>query len=171
MSVYTTSSYDLPEITDDYLTEVQQRADQATEGFWGTYRDLDGTYYVESQPRTVIGEGRFTNGYVAKLTEGGDLDAGNAFRNASFMARARTDVPALVKGLRETRKDLADTEMMRNFHQRSSEHLAEKRDLAEHVLSQWEGGHLRDGQALRMIRAALAVGDVKTFAQLLEVTA
>ncbi|GAA3153684.1 hypothetical protein ACFQ0X_43930 [Streptomyces rectiviolaceus] len=166
MSTETVSAFDLPEITNEYLAKVQERADKATDGFWGTYRDLNGTYYVESQPRTVIGEGQFTNGYVAELTENKDLDTGNAYNNASFMAYARTDVPALLKGLREARKNLTDTELARDFYHRSSTHLAGKRDLAEEVLAQWESGCLEPAKALWMIRAALAVGDVKTIQEL-----
>jgi hypothetical protein len=63
-------------------------------------------------------------------------------------------------------KELADTEMMRDFNRRSAEHVMAKRDLAEAVLTEWENGTLEPEQALRMIRAALALGDVPTIDQL-----
>lgn len=63
-------------------------------------------------------------------------------------------------------KELADTEMTRDFHCRSGEHVMAKRDLAEAVLGEWEDDNLDAAQALRMIRAALADGDVKAIDQL-----
>ncbi|MYS16593.1 hypothetical protein [Streptomyces sp. SID4982] len=59
-----------------------------------------------------------------------------------------------------------DADQHRDFYQRSAEHIRAKRDLAETVLDQWESGHLLADDALRMIRAALAVGDVQTLDQL-----
>jgi hypothetical protein len=54
----------------------------------------------------------------------------------------------------------------RNHYQRSAEHIAAKRDLAELVLTEWASGDLAPEAALRMIRSALAVGDVKTRSEL-----
>lgn len=66
----------------------------------------------------------------------------------------------------ELRQHVGDTELTRDFHQNSARHLADKRDVAEEVLSQWESGVLAPEKALRMIRGALAVGDVKTIQEL-----
>jgi hypothetical protein len=65
------------------------------------------------------------------------------------------------------RQHIADADQHRDFYRRSADHLAAKRDLAESVLGEWEDGRLPADRALRMIRAALAVGDVKTIGQLL----
>lgn len=66
----------------------------------------------------------------------------------------------------QLRQHASDTELTRDFHQTSARHLADKRDLAEEVLSEWEAGRLAPEKTLRMIRAALAVGEVKTIEQL-----
>jgi hypothetical protein len=66
----------------------------------------------------------------------------------------------------QLRQHTSDTELTRDFHQNSARHLADKRDVAEEVLSEWEAGSLAPEKALRMIRAALAVGEVKTIGQL-----
>lgn len=59
-----------------------------------------------------------------------------------------------------------DAGKARDFAQRQAEHIAAKRDLAEQVIGLWEAGHVGADEALRMIRSALAVGDVKTLDQL-----
>ena len=63
-------------------------------------------------------------------------------------------------------EQVRDAERMRDFEHRSAKHIMAKRDLAEAVLAEWESGALEPTTALRMIRSALAVGDVKTRAQL-----
>ena len=64
------------------------------------------------------------------------------------------------------RQDAADAGVARDRARRIAEHIAAKRDLAESVLAEWESGRLPAEQALRMVRAALAVGDVMTLEQL-----
>jgi hypothetical protein len=64
------------------------------------------------------------------------------------------------------RDEARDADQARGHYKRSAEHIGAKRDLAEQVLSEWESGRLPAQDALRMIRAALAVGDVKTLEQL-----
>lgn len=59
-----------------------------------------------------------------------------------------------------------DAGKARDFAQRQTEHIAAKRDLAEQVIDLWEKDFLEADEALRMIRSALAVGDVKTLDQL-----
>jgi hypothetical protein len=59
-----------------------------------------------------------------------------------------------------------EADQIRGHYQRSAEHIGAKRDLAETVLDEWESGQLLADDALRMIRSALAVGDVQTLAQL-----
>lgn len=59
-----------------------------------------------------------------------------------------------------------DAAQARDFAQRQAEHIAAKRDLAEQVIDLWETDFLGAEEALRMIRSALAVGDVKTLDQL-----
>lgn len=63
-----------------------------------------------------------------------------------------------------------DAGVARDFAQRQAAHIAAKRDLAEQVIDQWESGHLLAEQALRMIRFALASGDIKTLDQLRAIT-
>ena len=64
------------------------------------------------------------------------------------------------------RQHAADADQHRDFYKRSAEHIIAKRDLAEAVLAEWEADRLLAEDALRMIRSALAVGDVKTLEQL-----
>ncbi|MGW4493812.1 hypothetical protein [Streptomyces sp. NPDC004376] len=64
------------------------------------------------------------------------------------------------------RDQARDADKHRGFYQRSAEHIGAKRDLAETVLTEWESGRLGAEDALRMIRAALAVGNVQTLDQL-----
>lgn len=59
-----------------------------------------------------------------------------------------------------------DAGQARDFARRQVDHIAAKRDLAEKVIDEWESGRLLADDALRMIRAALEVGDVKTLDQL-----
>jgi hypothetical protein len=54
----------------------------------------------------------------------------------------------------------------RDFAHGSAEHIAAKRNLAEEVLIGWETGDIQADTALRMIRAALAVGPVMTVDEL-----
>lgn len=64
------------------------------------------------------------------------------------------------------RQYATDAGQARDFARRQTEHIAAKRDLAERVIGEWESGRLLADDALHMIRAALAVGDVKTLDQL-----
>jgi hypothetical protein len=64
------------------------------------------------------------------------------------------------------RDEAREADQARGHYKRSAEHIAAKRDLAEQVVGEWESGRLPAEDALRMIRAALAVGDVKTLDQL-----
>ncbi|MFJ4808532.1 hypothetical protein [Streptomyces longwoodensis] len=66
----------------------------------------------------------------------------------------------------EHRQYVEDAGQARDFARRQTERIAAKRDLAEIVLDEWESGRLVADQALRMIRSALAVGEVKTLDQL-----
>jgi hypothetical protein len=66
----------------------------------------------------------------------------------------------------EHRDYARDAGQARDHYRRSAEHVSAKRDLAEAVLNEWESGRLLADDALRMIRVALAVGEVKTLAQL-----
>ncbi|GAA1887747.1 hypothetical protein GCM10009837_06910 [Streptomyces durmitorensis] len=59
-----------------------------------------------------------------------------------------------------------DAGKARDFAQRQTGHIAAKRDLAEQVIGLWDSGRLAAEEALRMIRSALAVGEVKTLDQL-----
>jgi len=139
------------------LEEIRAREASATPGHWGTYYDGRGTYTVEAQPRLIPGHGNVNEGKVATLE--GEHGDGQTYANARFTAHAREDIPFLLQ-------ELDDTVLTRDFHQNSARHLADKRDVAEQVLSEWEGGRLSPEAALKMIRAALAVGDVKTLEQL-----
>jgi hypothetical protein len=87
--------------------------------------------------------------------------------NAVFAAHARGDVPALLAEVRRLADLVREACMLRDFHRRQADHLAAKRDLAETVLAKWQAGDLKPEQALWMLQDAHAVGDVKTFDQLL----
>lgn len=56
------------------------------------------------------------------------------------------------------RAELADTAMMRDFNQRSAEHIAAKRDLAEAAIAAWDRDEISGDAAVLMIRKALADG-------------
>jgi hypothetical protein len=64
------------------------------------------------------------------------------------------------------RQHAEDANEARDFAQRQVEHIAAKRDLAEQVIDLWEKDAVTAVDALRMVRSALAVGDVKTLEQL-----
>jgi hypothetical protein len=64
------------------------------------------------------------------------------------------------------RRHAGNADQARDFAQRQVEHIAAKRDLAEQVLGLWEKDFLEADGALRMVRSALATGDVKTLDQL-----
>jgi hypothetical protein len=64
------------------------------------------------------------------------------------------------------RQHAQDAGEARDFAQRQAEHIAAKRDLAEQVIDLWEKDAVTAEDALRMVRSALAVGDVKTLEQL-----
>jgi hypothetical protein len=139
------------------IDEIRARETAATPGHWGTEYDGNGTYYVHARLRTTPAEGMASDGVVAELH--GEHGDGQTYANANFTAHARSDVPFLLQ-------ELADTVLTRDFHQNSARHLADKRDVAEEVLSEWEAGRLSPETALKMIRAALAVGEVKTLEEL-----
>jgi hypothetical protein len=144
-------------MTDNRIDEISAREKAATPGHWGTYYDGKGTYTVQAQPRLIPGVGNVTGGDIATLV--GEHGDGQTYANARFTAHARDDIKFLLQ-------ELADTQLARDFHQNSARHLADKRDLAESVLGEWEDGRIEADRALRMIRVALAVGEVKTMAQL-----
>lgn len=59
------------------------------------------------------------------------------------------------------RKELADTAMMRDFYQRSADHIATNRAVAEAAIAKWERGDLASYDALQAIKKTLAVGDTE----------
>ena len=54
------------------------------------------------------------------------------------------------------RAELADTQMFRDFNQRSAEHIAAKRDLAEAAIASWERDEISADAAVLIIKKALA---------------
>lgn len=60
--------------------------------------------------------------------------------------------------LHQQRQELADTAMMRDFNQRSAEHIAAKRNLAEAAIAGWDRDEISGDAAVLMIRKALADG-------------
>lgn len=151
------------------VDEIRAREQAATPGPWGTY--YDNVVYdivADLQPNS---SGYSCRRQIAELRDEpidndpahrdwtAEQDNTQIYRDATFITYARRDVPFLLT-------ELADTQLIRDFHQTSERHLADKRDAAEEVLSEWEAGSLAPEKALRMIRAALAVGEVKTIQQL-----
>lgn len=62
--------------------------------------------------------------------------------------------------LHRQRQELADTAMMRDFNQRSAEHIAAKRDLAEAAIAAWDRGEISADAAILIVRKSLADGPV-----------
>lgn len=56
------------------------------------------------------------------------------------------------------RQELADTAMFRDFNQRSADHIATKRDLAEAAIAAWDRDEISGDAAVLMIREALGDG-------------
>lgn len=69
---------------------------------------------------------------------------------------------ALHAKAKEVGKELEDTAGFRDSYARSADHLAGKRDRAEQLIADWERGDLAAYDALRAIKAALAVGPLAT---------
>lgn len=61
---------------------------------------------------------------------------------------------------KQLRAELADTALMRDFNQRSADHIAAKRDLAEAAIEAWDRDDISGDAAVLMIRKALANGPV-----------
>ncbi|WP_329376157.1 hypothetical protein [Streptomyces sp. NBC_01483] len=81
------------------IEEIRSRADAATPGHWGTSYDGKGTYSVEAQPRLIPGVGNVDNGVVATLS--GEHGDGQTYHDATFVSRAREDVPFLLDRVAE----------------------------------------------------------------------
>lgn len=79
---------------------------------------------------------------------------------AEFIATARTAIPELLAEVTRLRTELADTAMMRDFSQRSAEHIAAKRDLAETAIASWEACEISAAAALLIVKKSLAIGPV-----------
>lgn len=160
------------------LDAIEARANAATPGPWGFY---DGSNYADvAADMEVTSPGSYSyREKVARLEDEDywddpaheDDDEEQASQqmaaNAAFIAHAREDVPALLAEVRRLADLVREACMLRDFHRRQADHLAAKRDLAETVLAKWQAGDLKPEQALWMLQDAHAVGDVKTFDQLL----
>ncbi|MFE1109657.1 hypothetical protein ACFW5U_27740 [Streptomyces rochei] len=82
--------------------EIAARAEAATPGPWGTYRDLDAVYTIQARPRTTR-DGMENDGDIATLAVGRSDAEGYA--NARFAAHAREDVPTLLAELAAVRAE------------------------------------------------------------------
>jgi len=78
--------------TDTRIGEIRAREQDATPGPWGTSRDLDGSYTVQHGTYVTAEDGFGSDGDVASLVG----DEQTAYRNGTFIARAREDVPYLL---------------------------------------------------------------------------
>jgi hypothetical protein len=94
-------------LSEQQLAEIAARAEAATAGPWGSRRDLDGVYTVQARPRITPTEGNTSDGDVAWLAPAGDEQT---YANAWFIARARTDVPALLADNARLRARVAELE-------------------------------------------------------------
>lgn len=66
------------------------------------------------------------------------------------LSRARAE-------LEQARQHTADAERMRDFHARSAEHIARKRDRAEQLIVRWREGDIATEVILTLVSSALAV--------------
>lgn len=80
--------------------EWRAYADAATDGPWGTHRDLRGTYTIHTRPR-ITPTGLESDGHIATLANGG-TDA-ETYATARLMAAAPEAVRALLAELDEAR--------------------------------------------------------------------
>ncbi len=92
-------------LTDQQLDQIAARAQAATPGLWGSYRDLDGVYTIQARPR-ISRHGQETDGDIATLAAG--RSESESYANARFIAHAREDVPALLAEVRRLRAEVAD---------------------------------------------------------------
>jgi hypothetical protein len=91
-------------MTPERLAEIAARAEAATEGPWGSHRDLAGVYTVQVNPRVIPGFGSVTEGDVAQILTRED---DKAYANVRFIAHAREDMPALLARIAELETALA----------------------------------------------------------------
>jgi hypothetical protein len=96
----------MPQHTDQPLNldEIEARRAAATEGPWGTHRDLAAVYTVQARPRTTR-NGMENDGDIATLAPN-RTDA-ESYANAAFIAHAPEDIRALVEENRRLRAELA----------------------------------------------------------------
>ncbi|WP_331756710.1 hypothetical protein [Streptomyces decoyicus] len=87
-------------LTPDRLAEIREREQDATKGPWGTHYDGQGTYTVQSGCRLSLATGFTSDGDIATLHGNGQT-----FLDATFIARARRDVPALLAELDRVRAE------------------------------------------------------------------
>ena len=90
----------------DWLNEVRARADAATEGTWCSEYDGDGTYSITADVRLIPGKG-FTFG-PSICTLANTADDKQAYANADFIARARTDIPRLLSLTDQLQAEVAE---------------------------------------------------------------
>lgn len=79
----------------DRLAEIRARAAAATEGTWGTYYD-GAVYYLGANLR-LTSAGSTCSRQIGAIADGDDKT--QAFHDAMFIGRARTDVPWLLAEL------------------------------------------------------------------------
>lgn len=89
------------------LAEIRAREAAATPGHWGTHYDGQGTYSIEAQPRLIPGHGNTSEGLIATIREADD-DPAQAYRNAEFIARGRTDFHTLLNEVDRLRARVAE---------------------------------------------------------------
>ncbi|MCX4571589.1 hypothetical protein OOK48_35300 [Streptomyces viridodiastaticus] len=89
-------------LTPEREAEIEQRADAATPGPWGSYRDFNAVYTIQARPRTTR-NGMENDGDIATLATGRS-DA-ESYANARFITHAREDVRALLAELSVVRAE------------------------------------------------------------------
>lgn len=90
----------------DRITEIQQRVDAATPGTWGTYYDGN-TYHLAADMR-LTAAGTTCTREIGGLPDGDDKT--QAFHDAMFIGRARTDMPFLLAEIARLRSENAELE-------------------------------------------------------------
>ncbi|WP_406004381.1 hypothetical protein [Streptomyces sp. NBC_00987] len=87
------------------LAEIQARAAAATGGTWGTHYD-GAVYYLASDIR-LTSAGTTCGRQIAELHDDPD-DKTQTYLDATFIRRARTDIPYLLAELRQRDAEIAE---------------------------------------------------------------
>jgi hypothetical protein len=137
------------DLTRDDLADIEARAEAATEGPWVVTMTRDRRWHQVRSPRWDEEEGASAQ---AVALCGDD-------RPAEFIAKARTDVPRLVRALREAREEASWLRAERFHWMETSDRLRAQVEKVRALADEWEREDPDDWQAIHIsaksaIRAA-----------------